>query len=185
MYNGTMILSLDLSILQWFAHIRSIGGTYFFIGVSEMGNTMVVLGLAAIAALALALKRRWPDIAGLALAVGGSGVVGLALKALVERQRPDWHYAAFIEPDYSFPSGHALKAVALYCFLAFIIARIWPAGRGRTAVPMLLLILAFLISFGRLYLGVHYVSDVIAGTLLGTLGVYLGALLTRFLERRL
>lgn len=178
------LLALDNSALQWFASVRTISGTYMAIGISEFGSTVVVVGLAAIAILVLALYRKWPEIAGFILAVGGSGAVALILKTAIHRLRPSIQYAAFRENDFSFPSGHAVKAVALYCFLAFLIARTWPAGRARTIAITLLPALALLISLSRLYLGLHYVSDVLAGIILGSAFVLAGAYLTRMIERR-
>ncbi len=102
--------------------------------------------------------RRWDASSLLLAAAGGQGVV-YGLKALFHRARPE---AVFASLGYSFPSGHAFAAVALYGMLAYWLARgqerpravgVWGAG----------ILLILLIGFSRIYLGVHYASDVAAG----------------------
>jgi len=102
--------------------------------------------------------RRWDASNLLLAAAGGQGVV-YGLKALFHRARPE---AVFASLGYSFPSGHAFAAVALYGMLAYWLARgqerpravgVWGAG----------ILLILLIGFSRIYLGVHYASDVAAG----------------------
>ncbi len=178
------ITSFDFSILHYFAQVRTLGGSYFFIDVSELGSIVVIGALAVCTGLLLALLRRIPDIAGLTLSVGGSFLVMEIMKLLIQRPRPSIHFAAFIENGYSFPSGHAMIGVAFYCFLAFLIAHILPRGVTRRVALYTLPALAFLISFGRVYLGVHYASDVVVGMILG--GIIAGASikLTLWLERR-
>jgi undecaprenyl-diphosphatase len=102
--------------------------------------------------------RRWDALSLLLAAAGGQGVV-YGLKALFHRARPE---AVFASLGYSFPSGHAFAAVTLYGMLAYWLARgqerpravgVWGAG----------ILLILLIGFSRIYLGVHYASDVAAG----------------------
>ncbi len=102
--------------------------------------------------------RRWDASNLLLAAAGGQGVV-YGLKALFHRARPE---AVFASLGYSFPSGHAFAAVTLYGMLAYWLARgqerpravgVWGAG----------ILLILLIGFSRIYLGVHYASDVAAG----------------------
>jgi len=98
------------------------------------------------------------DALGLLLAAaGGQGVV-YGLKALFHRARPE---AAFASLGYSFPSGHAFAAMTLYGMLAYWLVRAAP--RHREWVWSGAIILILLIGFSRVYLGVHYASDVAAG----------------------
>lgn len=89
------------------------------------------------------------------------------LKPLVARARPDLWPRLIPESDFSFPSGHALASATLFPLLAHSLARARPdraAGAYALAIA-----LALFVSFGRLYLGVHWPSDVLGGWLIGAL----------------
>ena len=170
--------SFDTIVLQYFASIRTIVGSYMFIWISEFGSVFVILGIALIVGLLLLIKRRFAEAAGLALAVGGSGIVVEVLKWVIARPRPDRAFAAYIEMGGSFPSSHAAESVALYGFLAFLFIRLSPRTLRNRIITDILILLPCIIAFGRLYLGVHYVSDVVVGMVIG--GVFLagGVMLT-------
>ena len=114
------------------------------------------VSLACLAACRTPTRRA--DALRLLLAVAGGQAVIYALKALFHRARPE---EAFASLGYSFPSGHAFTAVALYGLLALWLARTAPRCRvwARPAAVFLIL----LIGFSRVYLGVHYATDVLAG----------------------
>lgn len=121
----------------------------------------------------LTWRKMWRDVLVLLTSVTGAGLLVTALKVLVQRPRPD-----FIEPliqagGYSFPSGHATTSTALYFTLA-LLASGW-VKRWEMRIYILLggLALIAVIGFSRLYLGVHYLSDVLAGFALGAFWVTL------------
>ena len=178
------VQSLDASLLHAIVALRTMTGTSLFIAVSELGSEIAILGLTAVCALALAARARYAESVGLLVAVGGAGAAMEIIKHLVARPRPGFAYAAFFESGYSFPSGHATESVALYCFVAYLVARLSPPGFARSAGLALLPLVAVLVSFSRLYLGVHYPSDVLAGMIIGGIFVALGIVLTRRLETR-
>lgn len=101
------------------------------------------------------------------------------LKALFTRPRPHLWTWVIPQADYSMPSGHALAAATFYPLLAWAVARRWP----RAALPacVLAVALALFIGVGRLYLGVHWPSDVLVGWALGAGQTALGIALV---ERR-
>lgn len=180
----TLITSFDTSVLHALYAIRDYATTSIMIIVSEFGSTVVVCGLAACIALVLVLRRHRAYAAGLILSVLGSGAVALVLKELVHRARPDVVFRAYSETGYSFPSGHATLSAAFYGFLAYLAWSMIPSRPLRTAIVALLLLLVLAIGFSRLYLGVHYFSDVIGGFAVGALFVWLGILTTKRLSGR-
>ena len=149
------------------------------VAVSGIGKAGIGLGVAlpwiplAVVAVTLA-ARSWGDAAFLVLATLAP-VFNLGLKALVARPRPDEELSMVLEAGYGFPSGHAVFAAA------FLGALMWLAGRwrpldGRAALRWsvigVLALTVLAVGASRVYLGVHWPSDVIAGLLFGA--VYLG-----------
>lgn len=128
-----------------------------------------VTGAVSLACLAACRFLRYrADVLRLLLAVAGGQVVIYALKVLFHRARPE---AAFASLGYSFPSGHAFTAVALYGMLAFWLLRAAPRHRVWIWIGAVFLIL--LIGFSRVYLGVHYTTDVAAGYASGLFWLWL------------
>ena len=169
-----LITTIDQYVLEQLYALRTVPVTMVFIDISEFGRTEIIIGFTAAISLWLGLKRRYADIAGLAASVAGSAVTILALKYLIHRPRPDFMYQAYPEgPYYSFPSAHAGLSMALYGFTAYLLIQSFPT-RWRQVATALLPVLILLVGFSRLYLGVHYVSDVMAGFAIGALFVWIG-----------
>jgi membrane-associated phospholipid phosphatase len=99
---------------------------------------------------------------------GGAALLNYALKASFGRARPEGADPALYMSGLSFPSGHAMGTLVLCGVGAYLVLRLVPLDRGRAPLIVLLLAWPLVIGFSRLYLGVHYVSDVIAGFLAGT-----------------
>lgn len=178
----------DMPVAEFFAHTRTMGATYFFINLSELAGPLSTAGVSLVIALALYLRKRFAAIAGLAVAVGGANAAWVLLKQVIERPRPPHALAAYVEVGSSFPSGHATNAFALASFLSLVALHSLPRSWARTALVGTLIALAALIACGRVYLGVQYVSDVVAGAVLGSIfgfaGYYLEAKLTATKQTR-
>lgn len=159
------MLTLDASILLWIQeNLRTPWLTVFFKQITRLGNAGIFWILLSVCLLFFTKTRKTGWLAGISLAL--SFVVNnLFLKNVVARTRP---YEAveglnrLIEKqtDDSFPSGHTASSFAVAVILYLELPK-------KYGIP--LLILAVLISFSRLYLGVHYPSDVLAGAVSGTL----------------
>jgi len=174
----TSILTVD----QWFAQlmlaIRTPLSVRMFDTVTFFGSTAFIIALSGAIILVLVLsKRHYPYLAGFASALMGAAATGYVLKVLVARARPTGLIPAIAETGFSFPSGHAVASMAFYGFLAFLISRLYP--EYRKVVLTLAGIIIFVIGVSRLYLGVHFLSDVLAGYLVGALWLWLGVLVTR------
>jgi membrane-associated phospholipid phosphatase len=135
-------------------------------GVTWLGSLAVLLPLTVMVALNLLRHRRRPEARFLVLAVFGAFGLSHVVKLVVMRPRPDLFPAWTNMPaDWSYPSAHAMQITALAVALLFIIAR-W---RELWAVPLGSAVL--LVGLSRLYLQVHFPSDVLAGILAATLWV--------------
>jgi undecaprenyl-diphosphatase len=143
------------------------------INLTALGSAPVVVILAVIAA-AYAVASGRPRIVLALLWAPLAFLLDTTVKQLVHHPRPTVAMIA-VPPDYSFPSGHAVAASALYVTLALV-----AAGAERRAGPRRLLIasgvaVALLVAWSRVYLGVHYLSDVVGGFVLGTAGAMVAA----------
>ena len=176
MYNIRMnfISHLDTATLNFFESIRSPFLTYFFKAVTTLGEWWFILIIVAIISFLFFRKFKMMPVLILWLLAIGSAIDAHILKVLFHRERP---IDSLVENGtFSFPSAHATLAMACYGFAIYlalknirrewlrkIIAYLGPAG-------------IMLIAASRLYLGAHYLSDVVAGLLLGgawlAIGIY-------------
>ena len=131
---------------------------------TALGYYYVVVPLLAAAVILFYLKGWRLSAVLLVVSTGGSIVLTTVLKAVFQRTRPELFESGYQASFYSFPSGHATVAVGLYGMLTVILAyRLRGAARWAVAACGLLVVL--LIGLSRLYLGVHYPTDIIAGYL--------------------
>jgi undecaprenyl-diphosphatase len=134
--------------------------------VTDLGSSAVLLPLAVLVAIALGVGRRWSELAVLAVAMiiifAGVDV----LKEAVDRPRPQGGLVG--APGNGFPSGHAAHAT-FYAWLALtIVVRLRPGLTYATAIVVTGIALTAAIGLTRVYLGVHYLTDVFGGWALGT-----------------
>jgi undecaprenyl-diphosphatase len=123
----------------------------------------LVLSLPSYVVVAVLLVRRRcvNDALVLCVAFVGVEVVNAALKLIFHRPRPE---LAFVHLEtYSFPSGHAAASTAVYGTLAYLLCRRTPSPWLRGVIAVATVVTVGLVAFSRLYLGVHYLSDVLAG----------------------
>jgi len=151
------------------AVIRSVQGletptlTKAMEAVSSIGTTKPVIGIALVvmAFLFFVLRRR-KELILFVVVLAGSTVLNNLLKALFRRERPTLHRLVE-EAGYSFPSGHSMAAISLYGITAYLLWRHIPSLAGRIVLVVFAAAIAGTIGFSRIYLGVHYPSDVIGG----------------------
>jgi len=140
------------------------GLTMFMKGISRLGNTTSVIVLCLL--MFMIPKLRKSVAMPVALTVISSAIMNVALKHLFARNRPDI-LRLISETGYSFPSGHAMNNGALYIMLAMLILKHGHHKTQRIILSSLCIIIAILIGYSRVYLGVHYAGDVIGGWLFG------------------
>jgi undecaprenyl-diphosphatase len=109
-------------------------------------------------------RRQW-DALGLVVVITGAALLATVIKPIVCRPRPPVKPVAQVS-SFSFPSEHAAQAAAIYLALALLVGARWPAV-WRCLLVAAAIVLAVVVSASRLYLGVHYPTDVAAGLLLG------------------
>ena len=156
------ILQEDMQVLVWLHTHGNPVFTGFLIGVSALHSLAGVAGFTVILAIALARMRKYRWIFTLGLAVGGGMLLNVALKYAFHRGRPVWEDPLLTIPTPSFPSGHTAAATLFYGFLCvYIVSHVESIGLRVAAVAGSIL-MVLLVAFARMYLGVHYPSDVLA-----------------------
>jgi undecaprenyl-diphosphatase len=180
---GTLV-RIDDAVARWLeAHGTEAGETVFF-WISQLGSTLLaVLVVAAILWLAWHRERR--DAIALAIVSSGGFLLGTALKMIFHRGRPETATEFITRQSWSFPSGHALNSVVSYGFLTMLVLERIPDGRTRVTVAAAAAILIGTIGFSRLYLGVHYLSDVLGGWIAGAAWLIVSVSAYRYTTQRL
>ena len=131
--------------------------------VTLLGSTAVLFAVTAVAAGYLARLGRRRDASFLILVFAGAEALTWSLKAIFERPRPTFDDPIATASSFSFPSGHALVSLAVYGVLAYVLLESLRSRRTRAACLAAAAVVVTAIGFSRLYLGVHYLSDVLAG----------------------
>ncbi|MBZ0279185.1 MAG: phosphatase PAP2 family protein [Anaerolineae bacterium] len=154
--------------------------TQFFYRVALLGSE-ILAGLAIGLAGFAALRRRWTYVMLVLVAWLGGYLMNTILKTIFARERPIFLEPLAVSTNYSFPSGHAMAAVACYGLLGYFLYQQARNRWLRIGIFMVTLLLISLIGFSRIYLGVHFFSDVLAGFAAGALWM----IFCLFLFRRL
>ncbi len=138
-------------------------GDQIFAVITFYGNALVIIGGTIMVGLWLLKRKRRDQLIFLDTVVGGAALQNIFLKQLFARPRPDYPQAYMTAPGFSFPSGHAMISIAFYGAIAYLACSYLKQFRAKLLVSMSALVISGLIGFSRLYLGVHYISDVLAG----------------------
>ena len=157
----------DVAILRWMSEHQSPILTSAALELTHLGTGTVVFTIVGVAALFLWNTQHKHSARLLLAAVAGNLLLNYALKLAFNRPRPSvfaWQTTAL---NTSFPSGHAMSATVCYATVAYLVARLQKHHWARALTLGGATILILLICGTRLYLGVHYPSDVIAGILVG------------------
>ncbi len=173
------VIAFDHATAEMMAHFRNADIIRVFIVITSLGVPMVVAPLILASMALLWLWRRPMLIMPLLVSSVGASLFTLAGKLTFQRPRP--LEAVLLEKSYSFPSGHATIAVALYGFIGYLLIRSAASLKARVNLFFGSLLLILLIGLSRIVLGVHYVSDVWAGFLVGALWLIIGISLTEWL----
>jgi undecaprenyl-diphosphatase len=171
---NTGVIRADLQLSNLVQGLRTPGMTRVMIFVSDLGRWQTIVMGTVILGVILSLWRLEAETLTLALTISLGEIFVWLVKNLVHRQRPEPANALSFEPSFSFPSGHAFVAFVFYglaCALLLPAARRWT----RPLIVAAGIVLVGAIGFARVYLGVHWPSDVLASDAAGA--AWLGAAL--------
>jgi undecaprenyl-diphosphatase len=164
--NQERMMSWDQQLLLFAAAHRTEGLDHFFRGVTWLGSLSVLGPVAALSATILLSRHKRGEAALLVIGVGGAALLAYVIKAVLDRPRP-----ALLEPliamptNGSFPSAHTMQIVAFALCMVLILRRSVPEWQSVMVMIASTLIVA--VAASRVYLQVHYPSDVLGGIVLG------------------
>lgn len=161
-------LWLDRRILLWIDSIARPWLDVAALEITSLGSPVVVATLVLVAGAFLWLARRRAHALLLWIGAAGGVVLSQTLKLAFERPRPrvfEWrvHHVG----SYSFPSGHATTSMIIYAMLAYVILELDPPQPVKRLTVALAVVIITLVGLSRLYLGVHYPTDILAGYAVG------------------
>jgi membrane-associated phospholipid phosphatase len=157
-------------------HSRTTTQTVQFWRFMSLFGSQIVIVVTTIVALYYAYRRRWLHLLMWLVAVIGGQILNVLLKEVFARPRPVFANPWATEITASFPSGHAMISMIFYGMLAYFLVIAVENVRTRIVIVFVATLMVVLIGISRMYLGVHYFSDVLAGFAAG--GVWLGICLS-------
>ena len=154
------------------------------IDLTALGGTTVLTLVSVLAIAFLLVRGRWRQAVFAAIATGGGAIMGKTLKALFARERPEIVPHLIEVTSLSFPSGHSTNSAIVYLTLAAMLAASFQERAARYFVVGAAAMLVLLIGITRVYLGVHYPSDVLGGWTLGAAWALAMGLIASLLQRK-
>lgn len=166
-FSGNPLIIVDQRVADWLGAHATTGLTSFMTVVSALHSDVAIALYVALFALYLAVKRYGYWLLALLLALPGGMLLDMLAKYDFTRLPPSFMDEILAFWSFGFPSGHVLSATVLYGVLAAFAGSRTQAWRWRVFATLVALFAVVLVAFSRLYLGVHYVSDVLGAWALG------------------
>jgi len=169
--------TFDITLRNWALSFNTPTIVAVWEGISFMGSVVVLSSLTFLSMGLFAMRRDWSAVRQIAFAMGGAVGLDTLIKWVVHRPRPEEVYAHTMPASYSFPSGHALYSFMFYLTIAAIVSR-QNLGNGIRGFWGSAIVIIVSIGASRIFLGVHYSSDVVGGYLIAAIWLNLVSVLT-------
>lgn len=156
------VLDLDRRALSWASGVRSTSATVFFTAFTRLGTPIGLAVVTMVGVLAIFRGHRDQAMYLVTTAILG-GALNVLLKGMFARARPDLAAALSNAQGYSFPSGHAMGSTVVLGAISYVVMRAHFSWRVRSSIIALLAAVTLTIGISRVYLGVHWLSDIAAG----------------------
>lgn len=161
--NATLV-RFDLAAASWIHSTSTPLGDRIFYAITNIGSPPAMVAIAVVGVIVAFVKRHRLLAYAWAAAAAGGAAIDYVLKTTVHRSRPEYAAAFLHGTSYSFPSGHAMGSLIGYGFLAYaLVVTVQRAAEHRRLVFALAVLMTLLIGISRVYLDVHYPSDVAGG----------------------
>jgi undecaprenyl-diphosphatase len=159
--------AMDTAILLAVVKRRAPWLTVAAVDVTALGSTTLVVLFSAFTLLVLLVLRDRMGALQLLAASAGASILTIVTKDMIERIRPAEAQQLVVVSGFSYPSGHSVSASALYLTIAIIAGRYVQHASARAAIFLAVSAVLIMIGASRVYLGVHYATDVVSGISLG------------------
>ena len=157
----------DHAVTDWFQAHATPGLTTAARIATTFGSVGFVTTASIAGALFLLRARAWNRLLAFGLTMLGGSALNIVLKHLFHRQRPVLENPLVTLSSFGFPSGHTMGATLLYGFLALLAAHAFRRGRSRFAAALAASVVIACVGLSRIYLGAHYLTDVLAAIAAG------------------
>jgi len=175
------ISTFDSTIYNFLIGLRCKGLDIYFKWITKLGNTMTILCIVVL--LLIYLEKKYAVMLGISTI--SSVVTNTIIKSIIRRPRPA-HLRLITQGGYSFPSGHSMISICVYGFLIYLIYQEVRDKKLKIALITFFSFLIISIGLSRIYVGVHYPSDVLAGYLLAsTLLITITTLCNKYLRGKI
>lgn len=164
------LTGFDARVTEWVVSFRSDALTKFLIFITHIGGKGYTFVIIALVIYFLLVHRSWKFIVQTVTVLLLASVSNIALKQVINRARPSLEHLVEVY-TLSYPSGHAMSAMGFYGFLVFLVLRYQMKTAWKVILTTLLVFIILAIGVSRIYLGVHYPSDVLAGYIGGLIWV--------------
>lgn len=182
--DAAWIVMADKEFTTSLYNIRSPWLSKFLFAVTQLADQQAVFIVGAFVSVIFLFRKRYLALTAFWLAMAGVGASVRYGKTFISRARPS-DVAYYEVEHFSFPSGHATTSLALYGLLAYFLYRHYHRrSQYQSLAVWIAAVLILLIGFSRIYLGVHFLSDVLAGYLLGLLWLLVGVSLVEVMMFR-
>jgi membrane-associated phospholipid phosphatase len=173
LFEAEGLVEMDNDADRLVGRLRAGAGFQFFLWITDLGGSPTFVAVGLVATMFLLIEQRLVFVPALWTTLIGAQVTTWIGKYAINRARPEFlDVATAVAP--SFPSGHATAAMAVYGFLAYVVVRRVGSPRLRFEVVFWTSVLIALIGFSRIYLRVHFLSDVLSGFLVGVFWLLVG-----------
>ncbi len=160
---GDPFVAVDTWVLTHVLYFRTPGVSRFMILFTQLGGVMAIMIGSLVVGSYLVFRRRFDYLVTYIMAVIGGGFLVVVLKRAIHRIRPISETSLINIGGWSFPSGHAMMSVILYGMITYFVIRDMRSWKLRVFMVMAAGFVIFIIGLSRIYLQVHYLSDVLAG----------------------
>jgi undecaprenyl-diphosphatase len=148
--------------------------------ITALGSAAVLTLLTLLVAGWLGIRRKWNLVALLLVSVGGATLLSMTMKVFFDRERPDLAFRLMSTSDLSFPSGHSTLSAATFLTIGLLLSASSASRREKVYYMGWAVFLTVLVGLSRLYLGVHFPTDVLAGWCIGTAWALACSLVARY-----
>ena len=167
--NRESLSTIDPIFGNWLVSHTTLAGDHVFAFITFLGNALIISAGTGLIGFWFIRQRNWKKLSLLFSSVAGGALLNLALKNIFQRTRPAIPGAYMVDTGFSFPSGHSMISLVFYGMVAYLALSYVKSKKWKVFIVAGALAICALIGFSRLYLGVHFLTDVLAGWAAGGL----------------